>query len=44
MREQALEDALNHLLNAVSAKASPDLLRAAVVEAERAIQISKGVS
>lgn len=40
-REQALEDALNHLLNAVSAHVAPDLLKVAVVEAERAIQFPR---
>lgn len=37
-REQILEDALNHLLNAVAANAAPDLLAAARAEAERAIR------
>lgn len=41
-REQVLEDALNHLLNAVSAHAAPDLLAFAVSEAEHAIQTLRG--
>lgn len=31
------EDAINHLLNAVSARVAPDLMAAAVYEAERAL-------
>lgn len=40
-RELLLEEAVNHLLNAVSAKAAPDLMAAAVREAERALQVPR---
>lgn len=37
-RTEVLEDALSHLLNAVRAKAQPDLLWAAIHHAEKVLQ------